>query len=186
MARTPALTRDSIAEDQRAAFDELVQQRGEVPASGPGSVMLNAPEVAKRALDLAGFLRGESSSLERRIRELAMLVAARENDCQYIWNAHAPYARAAGLRDDIVDALRDKNELPGLADDEAAVINYGREFFRTRRVSQSAFDAALTQFGVQGLTELTTLMGCYSMLAFNVNAFGVELPAERTERALPI
>ena len=188
MARTPALNRDSIAEDQRAAFDEMVQQRGEVPTSGPGSVMLNAPEVAKRALGLAGFLRGESSSLDRKIRELAMLVAARENDCltQFIWNAHAPYARTAGLRDDIVDALRDKNELPGLADDEAAVINYGREFFRTRRVSQSAFDAALTQFGVQGLTELTTLMGCYSMLAFNVNAFGVELPAELTEKALPI
>ena len=186
MARTPALTRDSIAEDQRAAFDELVQQRGEVPVSGPGSVMLNAPEVAKRALDLAGFLRGESSSLERRIRELAMLVAARENDCQYIWNAHARYARAAGLRDDIVNALRDKKELPGLAADEAAAINYGQEFFRTRRVSQSSFDAALTQFGVQGLTELTTLMGCYAMLAFNVNAFGVELPAERTEEPLPI
>ncbi len=186
MARTPALNRDSIAEDQRAAFDELVQLRGGVPTTGPGSVMLNAPEVAKRALDLAGFLRGESSSLERRIRELAMLVAARENDCQFIWNAHAPYARANGLRDDIVDALRDKNELPGLAADETAVINYGREFFRTRRVSQSAFDAALSQFGAQGLTELTTLMGCYAMLAFNVNAFGVELPAERTEEPLPI
>ena len=186
MARTPPLTRDSIAEDQRAAFDELVQQRGEVPASGPGSVMLNAPEVAKRALGLAGFLRGDSSTMVRRIRELAMLVAARENDCQYIWNAHAPPARAAGLRGDIVDALRDKSELPELAADEAAAINYGREFFRTRRVTQASFDAALTQFGVQGLTELTTLMGCYAMLAFNVNAFGVELPAERTEEPLPI
>ena len=81
MARTPALTRDSIAEDQRAAFDELVQLRGEVPASGPGSVMLNAPEVAKRALELAGFLRGESSSLERRIRELAMLAGTSPRWC---------------------------------------------------------------------------------------------------------
>ena len=148
--------------------------------------MLNAPEVAKRALGLARFLRGESSSLERRIRELAMLVAVRENDCKYIWNAHAPAARAAGLRDDIVHALRDKKELPALAPDEASGVNYGREFFRTRRVSQTTFDAALNQFGILGLTELTNLMGCYAMLAFNVNAFGVELPAERTEEALPI
>ena len=81
MTRTPAVTRENIAEDQRAAFDELVQLRGGVPAGGPGSVLLNAPEVAKRALDLAGFLRGTSSSLEPRIRELAMLLAARENDC---------------------------------------------------------------------------------------------------------
>ncbi len=147
--------------------------------------MLNAPEVAQRALGLAMYLRTETS-LSPRIRELGMLVAARENDCQFIWNAHAPPGRRAGLRDEIVDALRDKKELPGLAPDEAAVVNYGREFFRTHKVSQATFDAALAQFGVLGLTELTNLMGCYAMLAFNVNAFGVELPADRTEEALPI
>ncbi len=185
MARIPALTRESLPESQRATFDELVQQRGEVPASGPGSVMLNAPEVAKRALGLALYLRTETS-LSPHIRELGMLVAARENDCQFIWNAHAPLARAAGLSDGIVDALRDKKELPGLALDENAVVNYGREFFRTHRVSQATFDTGLAQFGVLGLTELTNLLGCYAMLAFNVNAFGVELPAERTEEALPI
>ena len=185
MARIPALTRESVPESQRATFDELVEQRGGIPTTGPGSVMLNAPEVAQRVLGLALYLRTETT-LAPRIRELGMLVAARENDCQFIWNAHAPMARMAGLKDDIVDALRDKKELPGLAPDEDAVVNYGREYFRTRRVSQATFDAALAHFGVLGLTELTNLMGCYAMLAFNVNAFGVELPAERTEEALPI
>ena len=185
MARTPAVTRERVPENQRATFDALVQERGGVPSGGPGSAMLNAPEVAQRALALALYLRTDTS-LAPRIRELAMLVAARENDCQYIWNAHAPAARRAGLRDEIVDSLRDKKDLPGPAPDEAAVVNYGREFFRTHRVSQPAFDAAVTQFGVPGVTELTTLMGCYAMLAFNVNAFGVELPAERTEEALPV
>ena len=185
MARVPALSRESVPENQRATFDELVQQRGEIPATGPGSVMLNAPEVAQRALGLAMYLRTETS-LSPRIRELGMLVAARENDCQFIWNAHASLARTAGLKDGLVDALRDKKELLGPAPDEAAVVNYGREFFRTHKVSQATFDAALAQFGVLGLTELTNLMGCYALLAFNVNAFGVELPADRTEEALPV
>ena len=156
-----------------------------MPTSGPGSVMINAPEAAQRALGLALYLRTDTS-LEPRIRELAMLLAARENDCQFIWNAHAPPARRAGLRDEIVDSLRDKKELPNPAADEAAVVNYGREFFRTRRVSQDTFDAVLAQFGALGASELTTLMGCYAMLAFNVNAFGVELPEELTEEPLPI
>lgn len=185
MARVPALNRENLPQDQRAAFDELVKDRGSVPAEGPGSVMLNAPEVAKRALGLALFLRTETS-LEPRIRELGMILAARENDCQYIWNAHAPAGRRAGLRDELVDALRDKKDLPSPAADEASLVNYGREFFRTHRVSQATFDAALAQFGALGLTELTSLMGCYALLAFNVNAFGVELPGERTETALPI
>ena len=185
MARVPAVTRESVPESQRSAFDQVVERRGGIPADGPGSVLLNAPEVALRVGDLALFMRSETS-LEPRIRELAMILTARENDCQFIWNAHVTPARAAGLRDDVVDGLRDRSELSGLAPDEAAVIDYGREFFRTRRVSQATFDAALEQFGVLGLTELTNLLGCYAMLAFNVNAFGVELPAERTEKELPV
>ena len=59
----------------------------------------------------------------------------------------------------------------GLSAQESAVVEYGREYFRTRRVSQATFDAALAQFGVRGLAELTSLMGYYAMLAFNINAF---------------
>ena len=185
MARTPTVTRESVPDNERAAFDAFVADRGEVPTTGPGSVMLNAPEVAQRALGLALYLRTDTS-LSPRIRELAMLLAARENDCQFIWNAHAPPARQAGLRDEIVDALRDRQDLPNPSSDEQAVIDYGREFFRTRKVSQAAFDAVVSQFGTNGATELTTLMGCYAMLAFNVNAFGVELPANITEKPLPV
>ena len=185
MARLPAAARDSVPESQGAAFDDVVRQRGVVPTTGPISVLLNAPELAQLALALVRYLRMETS-LAPRIRELCMLVAARENDCRFIWNFHAPVAREAGLRPEIVDALRDNKQLPQLASDEEAVVNYGREFFRTHRVSQAAFDAALVQFGVLALTELTNLMGCYAMLAFNLNAFGVEIPADSAEEALPI
>ena len=33
------------------------------------------------------------------------------------------------------------------------VVNFGREFFRTRRVSQGSFDAVVAHFGVNGATE---------------------------------
>ena len=185
MARIPAASRESVPENQRVVFDELVKSRGEVPASGPGSVMLNAPEVAKRGLELSAYLRRETS-LAPRISELGMLLTARENDCRFIWDAHAADGRAAGLKKELVDNLRDKKELTNLAADEAAVVNYGREYFRTHRVSQATFDAALAQFGVLGLTELTNLMGAYALLAFNINAFEVEPSADSNEPLLPV
>ena len=74
MARTPTVTRESVPENERAAFDAFVADRGEVPTTGPGSVMLNAPEVAQRALGLALYLRTDTS-LSPRIRELAMLLS---------------------------------------------------------------------------------------------------------------
>ena len=103
-----------------------------------------------------------------------------------IWNAHAASGRRAGLADETVDRLRDRQALTGLAPDEAAVVNFGQEFYRTHRVSSASFDAAIGQFGVRGTAELATLMGYYALLAFNINAFEVDQPEERTEPVLPV
>ena len=115
-----------------------------------------------------------------------MLVTARELDCQHIWNAHATSARQAGVPDAVVDNLRDRKDLPELAADEAAVVQYGREFFRTHRVSRGGFQLALEQFGRQGVVELGLIFGNYSMLAVLINSFDTDLPPNRTERLLPV
>ena len=115
-----------------------------------------------------------------------MLTTAREMDCQFIWYAHAPAARKAGIRDEIVDNLRDKKGLPSLSPEEAAIVNYGQEYFRTRRVSQANFDAAVSSFGVRGTVELTNLFAYYALLAFNINAFEVGIPDDNAEPALPV
>ena len=185
MARLSPVTRESVPEKYRDLFDEVVKERGGIPTGGPGSVTLNSPEVAKRTNNLSEYLR-QGSGLPDKIQELAMLTTARELDCQYIWNAHAAAGRRAGLSDALVDAMRDKKELPSLAADEAAVVNLGRDFYRTHRVSDATYNAALEQFGVHGLTNLTNLMAYYALLAFNANTFQIDLPSDRTEAVLPI
>ena len=53
-------------------------------------------------------------------------------------------------------------------------------------MSQSTFDAVVKEYGAQGATEISTWMGFYTMLAFNVNAFDVELPQDHSEPVLPV
>jgi 4-carboxymuconolactone decarboxylase len=185
MARTPMLTPDRVPEHLRAAFDAETASSGGVVTTGPGSVMINSPEMRRRANHLVNYLRDEST-LPKKIQELAMLITARALDCQFIWNAHAARGRREGLSDALVNALRDRQPLPPLPADEATVVHYGTEWFRTHQVRHETFQAALAQFGAQGLTELTTLMGYYALLAFNANAFAIDLPAERTEPLLPV
>ncbi len=115
-----------------------------------------------------------------------MLVTAREMDCQYIWNAHAASARATGVSNAAVDALRDRKELPKLADDESAVVRYGQEFFRSHRVSRGAVQLVVEQLGTQGAIELGLILGNYNALALLVNSFDVDLPPDRKEPLLPI
>ena len=184
MARLPLASRESVPEQQREAFDQIVGE-GPVPARGPGSVTIHVPEAAQRVTALNQYLRRDSS-LPLKIQELAMLVTAREMDCQHIWNAHAASAVAAGVPRQLVDALREGDELADLRADEAAAVNYGREFFRTHQVSRGGWQAAFEQFGTQGLVELTLVMGSYSMLAFCINAFDTDLPPNREEPLLPV
>ena len=186
MPRFPMASSDAVPHDQVDAFDSIVSSRGGVvPEFGPVAVQLHVPEIAQRGEVLRAYLRAEGSTLADNVAELAMITTARELDCQFIWHAHAAAGRKAGLSDALVDALRDQQELPSLSSAESAVINYGREFFRTRRVSQGTFDAALSEFGQRGLVELTNLMGYYSVLAFNINAFE-QLPPASDEPLLPV
>jgi 4-carboxymuconolactone decarboxylase len=185
MARVPLVKRDQVPEQFRQAFDELTAESGGIIASGPGSVTINSPEMARRRNHLTSYLRYETT-FPKKIQELAIITTARAMDCPYVWNAHAPAARRAGVSDALIAALRERQPLPSMSADEAAVINYATEFFQTHKVSQKTFQTALEQFGAQHLTELTILMGNYAQTAFILNAFEVQLPEQRTEPLLPV
>jgi len=185
VSRIPRATRDTVPVDQQAVFDELFGGGGVAPQYGPGSVLAHVPELSKRATALNNYLR-DHSSLPKKIQEFTMLVTAREMDCQHIWNAHAASARQAGMRDDIVDDLREENDLDDLSKDEEAVVNYARSVLRNHYASRGAYQDALEQFGKQGLIELTMLIGNYAMIALAINAFDTDLLPERDEPLLPV
>ena len=182
--RVPALTRDDVAEEHRAAYDEVTDIRGQAPVIGPSSVMIYSPEMAVLANRLSEHIRTQSTLSEKN-KELAGMIGARSMDCQYIWVAQAAASRRAGISDALVDALLERVKLPAMAPEEAAVVNYALELTDTNHVSQETFDAALNELGARGLTEFTTYMGYFRLMAMNVNAFTIDLPEHIAEPLLP-
>lgn len=172
MTRLTRITeRSQVADEHGDIFDSITSSRGRV--SGPFSVLLNSPEVAGRAAHLGAYIRFESTLSDEK-RELAIITAAREFDCDYEWSAHAGLARDAGVRDEAIEVVANRSQVDRLSSEEATIINYGRELFQDHRVSDATFDAAKAMFGEQGVTELTATMGYYGMLACALNAFQVE------------
>ena len=184
MARLPAVTRDQLPAEFREAFDQVLAANGG-RVSGPTSITVNSPEMAKRRGHLTGYLRYETT-IPQNLLELAIITAARAMDCPYVWNAHAPAARRAGVSNALIDALRERKPLPTMSPQESALVTYGQEFYRTHKISDGTFKTALAQFGAQHLVELTTLMGHYAQTAFILNAFDVQLPAGTAEPVLPV
>lgn len=185
MARIPLVTGNDVQENEKAAYDAFVQERGSRPESGPYALLLHMPEIARRLESLRLCIRGEPS-LSQKLQELVMLTVARELDCTYIWYAHAADARKAGVRDDVVDSIREKRAVTGLDADEQAAMDFACELLQKRKVSQATFDRASARLGQRGTLTLTNLIGCYATLAYVMNAYELEAPAHATEQALPV
>src|SRR5262245_18504194 len=183
MARIPLVTREQVAEKEQPAYDAFMQARGNRPNIGPYSLLLHMPEMAQRLEALRTWLRDEAS-LPQKMQELAMISMEREMGCAFIWYAHAGHARQAGLRDDIVDGIREKRPLTNLDADERAIGDFTLELLRNRRVSRPTFDAATARFGQRSTMTLTNLIACYAVLAYNMNTYELEAPAHPTEKAL--
>ncbi len=183
--RAPVVTRDQVAEEHLAAYDEVTAIRGHIPVTGPSSVLINSPEMALHANRLGEYLQNQST-LPQKIQLLAALIGARSMDCQFIWNVQTANGRSAGLSDALMDALRDRKQLPAMPADEASAVNYGLELTSTNKVKEETFQAALDQLGVQGLTEFTTSMGYFRLLALNAYAFTFDLPEDNSDPLLPV
>src|SRR6185503_15857865 len=120
MARIPLVTREQIAEKDQPAYDAFMAGRAGRPNVGPYSLLAHMPELAQRLEALRTHLRDEAS-LSQKLQEIAMISVAREMSCAFIWYAHAPAARKAGVRDDIVDGIRERRALTNLDPDEQTV-----------------------------------------------------------------
>ncbi len=184
MPRLPEVNRESVPEELRPAFDELIAVSNDTVPIGPGMVAAMSPEMALRRRPLSNYVRWELK-LPQNVQELAVLATARHMDCGYVWNAHAGMARKAGVSDALIEAIRDRQPLPAMGDDESAVVGFVTAFLTTHSVSDATFEAAVAQFGMQNTVDLIALMGQYVTNAGFLNAFEVPLP-DTTEPVLPV
>ncbi|MDO8670753.1 MAG: carboxymuconolactone decarboxylase family protein [Dehalococcoidia bacterium] len=177
MARLPEITsKADLPADKRHIFDAIGESRGTV--GFPFSLLLNSPEVAGRIAHLGTYLRFEST-LPPIDREIAILIAARESDCEFEWAFHSRLALQTGVAQETIDVIAQRGDLDQLTETEAQLLAYGRELLRNHRVTNDTFEAARAKFGNQGVTELTAILGYYSMLACALNAFEAEAPLGR-------
>jgi 4-carboxymuconolactone decarboxylase len=179
--RLPAMKRDDLDE----AGKKLLDARGQVDSFGPGGIRLYSPPVAEYMGSVNDFLR-HKSGLDPRLVELAILVTARESDCEYVWTAHEPQGLKAGLPQGTVDAVKYRKPTSGLAEKDAVIIDLGREVLGKHHVSSDVAAHAQTLFGKQGLVNIVSLIGDYASTAILLNAFDQHIrPADKPLLPIP-
>lgn len=175
--RMARIAPENMTEAQRNAAAELASgPRGEV--RGPFNVLLRSPELMSPVQKVGEYLRF-GCQLDRRVAEMATLLAARHWTQAYEWNAHHPLALKAGLKPEIAQAIADGRRPTGMAADEEVVYDVLTEALQNKSVSDVTYERAIQQFGERNLVDLLAIAGYYALLALMLNVARTPLPEGR-------
>lgn len=178
--RFPKATREELDDLGKKMFDARpANARG-----GPASIRIYSPPVAEATGMENDYLR-KRSGMDPEVREMAILITVRELNCQYVWTSHEPMARRAGVSQRVIDVIKHRRPLTGLAEKEQVVIELGREAVGESKVRPETFARALRLWGKQGLVNVVSLMGNYAANAILLNTFDQQMNPGVTPR-LPI
>ncbi len=173
-ARMAEIATESMTEAQKQAAAELASgPRGSV--RGPFNVLLRSPELMSPLQKVGEYLRFKSQ-LDRRIAEMATLIAARHWTQVYEWSAHHPLALKAGLKPEIAQAIADGRRPADMATDEEIVYDVLTEALQNKSVSDVTYARGIKQFGEQNLVDLLAIAGYYALLAMMLNVARTPLP----------
>ena len=89
----PITGKSDVPAEYHAVVDGVLQVFGQI--RGPFSMLLHSPRLAERVLNLGNFFRSDSI-VEAKDRSLAILVAVRERQGEYVWAAQVAAARRPG------------------------------------------------------------------------------------------
>jgi 4-carboxymuconolactone decarboxylase len=176
--RLPDLNPEALTPEQQKLSAQIASTRSGVVA-GPFAIWLRLPQLAAAADALDCQLRLHSS-LDKRYLELAVLVVARAWTAQYEWHAHEASARAAGIEQGTIDAIRTGHVPAFTQSDERIVYQVATEIANNKSLSDEAYQAAVNLLGVDGTIELITAVGFYALVAVVVTSYRCPVPGGAT------
>ena len=128
MPRIPLITQKAdLPDDRHAEYDAIVAVLNRV--GGPFGILLRSPGLAQKVMEAGAHVRLQST-LSPVERELIIIAVAREKDAGYEWAAHVGTGRKAGMREEAIEAVRNRTDVSGLEPDERDIITFVRQLLQ--------------------------------------------------------
>jgi 4-carboxymuconolactone decarboxylase len=181
--RVPLLAgHGDVAPAHQHFVDRIVRTRGWI--SGAFQVLLHTPDVAERVANVGDLLLYHSV-LPAAARTLTCLIAAREFDCNYAWDAAAGPARAAKVDARLIDALEHGKPLAALAGEHQALFDFCRQLLRgNHHIGEETYQETVKRYGVPGTVQVAVTVGYVAMMSLVANAFEAPLAGDGSRPAL--
>jgi alkylhydroperoxidase family enzyme len=136
------------------------------------TTLVRHPRVFKRWSAFGGTLL--AGDLPARDRELLILRTAWNCGADYEWGQHTRIARSIDLSDDEIAAVVDGGDAPGWNAIEAALLTACDELHQSSSISDDVWTLLAERYDERQLIEVCMVVGQYHLVAFTLNALGVE------------
>jgi 4-carboxymuconolactone decarboxylase len=183
--RLPPIPPEQLTPEQKKVLDAIQSGPRGAGVRGPFNALLRSPELCDLVQRVGAYVR-YSTSLPRKLNELAICMAGRKWTAQYEFYAHRLLAIQAGLKPEIADAVANGTRPSGMDTDEAAVYDFATELLNTGQVSDAHYDAIKSRFGERGVMDLVGAVGYYSLVSMVLNVARVPLPEGEPEPLKPL
>ena len=144
---------------------------------GPPAVWIISPVFGK-ALQQIGAAVRFGSRLPVRARETAILLVGHHHRSAFELYAHRLAGTAAGLTEADLAALADGTEPATLSDVESCVFRTTRLILEHGTLDDDEYRDAAGVLGAEGLLELVTIVGYYTMVAWQLAVFDIQPPED--------
>jgi 4-carboxymuconolactone decarboxylase len=174
MNRLLELSPEKQTAEQKKVFEQLVAGRGRI--LGPYKIWIHSPVVAS-GMEHIGTHLNKNGSLSTREVEIGILVIAQHWDADYVRQAHIKAGKAAGLTQDIIDAILAGRD-PKLRDPhERAVHRFASALVAGAKLSDAEFSEIEKVLGRAGVAEVLVLLGYYTSVSLGMKVHDVPVPA---------
>lgn len=161
--------------DLEKASPETQQMIGRLPAPiNVFSMLAHADTLVKPVMKLGGAILAKTT-LDPKLRELALLHAVKLEGGDYEWVQHVPVALTLGATQAQIDALDRGDDLAAcFSPEEKSALRLTREVVVNVRSSPEALEDARKHYSDREIVELIVMAGFYIMLARLTETTGVE------------
>jgi 4-carboxymuconolactone decarboxylase len=174
MARVPYVQREDLDPEGQKIYDRIREDRNRPEVGLQFRALLNSPQAAGHLTSLGAQLRFHTSMPEE-LKELAIILVAREWNSHIEWTGHSVLAARAGVSQESIESVRTGRAPQGLTEEEAVIARYVQEVLRNKKVSDSTFAAAHRMLGDRGVVDLTLTISYYTALAVAQTALALEM-----------
>jgi 4-carboxymuconolactone decarboxylase len=163
----PEIPADKMTQEQKQTYAQIASgRRGAV--YGPFIPLLRSPQLASHLQKTGEYLRYHNS-MPPKLRELVILMTARQWTQQVEWYIHHPIALKEGLKPEIAQAVAEGRRPEGMSEDEELLYELCAELRQNQTLGDKTYDRAVARFGEQGIIDLLGLIGYYTWMAIVMN-----------------